>query len=413
MKHRFTHQQKLLLKLALTPQMKQSVQLLAMSTKDLHEYVEQAMDANPFLKKKISQTARIPRTGLSAEQEFDAVTAVRQEENPRLGLISQLRMMGLAGKAQEIAEYLIYEMDDNGYLTVNLEEVAQELDAELEEVEEVLESIQSLDPPGIAARDIGECLKLQLVRAKQQNSLEYRIVDEHLADLARNDLTRLSLALKTDRQKIQQAIKNIKKLNPRPATSLLSKAVPEVVPDLVAEMKKQKVVLTLNRDWLPQLEFYNPYADEEKINQDQAAGKFIKENIQSAKILIDQLKRREETLCRVAAYVLDYQRDHLANDQDEIKSLTLNEVAASLHLLPLKSLLSKSVKKSDGQTTSQAAIMQKIKALINREATKKPLGDAEIKAMLAQEGINLCRRTVTKYRSKLRILPAYLRKKTE
>jgi RNA polymerase sigma-54 factor len=434
MRHKLSHHQRILLKFALTPQMKQSIKLLAMSTRDLQDFIETAVTSNPFLKKESGkrETDRYRKTGTSTRTDvYEA--PIRQEENPRARLVSQVRMLGLKGKVLEIAEYLIYEMDDNGYIPVDPDDVSSSLSVDIDEVKRALEAIQGMDPPGIGAQDVGECLRLQLKRAGKEKSLEYAIVTRFIQELAREDIDKISKALKTDKEKVRSAIAAIKKLNPRPASTFLSKESVAVIPDLLADLKENSVELQLNRGWLPQLALHNPYEHEPDVAEDSEAKKFIKAHMEAAKHLIDDLKRREETIYKVAHYILTFQLECLCDGENEVKSLTINDVGRALNLhpstisraisnkyvqidndvIPLNSLLSKGMKKSNGDDISKTAVKKKIEALVKNENRTAPLSDEAIKKILEKEGIKLGRRTITKYRVSLRILPTHLRKKAK
>ena len=436
MVNKFSHQQKLSQKMALTPQMRHSIQLLGMSTKDLNEYINSAVEVNPFLKKALDGNRDRYKSSLSQANnsnnyyEHNGDTN-QQDEDARLSLLSQLRILDLSSKELEIAESLIYEMDDNGYVAVALEEVAQDLSVSIDEAENVLEIIQGLEPPGIGARDVRECLQLQLERANKKDSLEYTIVSEFINELAKEDIAKLSKALKVDKEKIKTAINNIKKLNPRPASTMFSKKPEHVIPDLVAIVKDNKMRLEINREWLPNLRLYNPYENKLDIIKDAEARKFMKENMDSARHLIDGLKRREETMCKVADFILNFHGNESINGKSEMKSLTIKEISASLNLhpstinrtvankyiqidsnvVPLKSLLSHGIKKENGEVMSKTSVKKRIEELIRNEDKSRPLTDKVIHEKLAQDGIVIKRRTIAKYRNSLRILPSYLRKK--
>lgn len=423
--------------MVLSPQMRQSIKLLSMSTKDLNEYIDAAIEANPFLAKvferKMSERHRVstsPSPAANVTYEYGEQN-VEQKEDMRSSLLSQIRMLNIEGKYLEIAEYLISEMDDNGYINTVPADAASDLSVSVEDVEDCLAVIQSLEPAGIGARGVAECLKLQLKRVGKEDSLEYAIVNNFITELAREDVAKIAKALRADKDSIQAAINNIKKLNPRPMSNMLSEKPEPVNPDLIASFKNKKVRLELNRDWLPRLRFYNPYEDKLDIIKDENARKFLKENMDAAKNLIDNLKRREETMCKVAAYILNYHQNELVNEVDEIKSLTIKEIADVLGLhastinravsnkyiqlddkvLSLKSLLSHGIKKENGEITSKIAVKKKINELVKNEDKKKPLSDKAIQEKLKLEGIMIERRTITKYRTALRILPTYLRKK--
>lgn len=411
--------------MALTPQMKHSIMLLGMSTKDLAEYIDSIAESNPFLQKILSEKPK----KLSTTYEYNDA-ATEDKENKRLPLISQLRILDLTDKELEIAEYLIYEMDDNGYITVDVEEVTSDLMVSLEETERALEAVQGLEPAGIGAHDLTECLQLQLKKANKEDSLEYRIVTECIDEVAKNNAEKIARILAADKEAVQTAIANIKKLNPRPASNILSEKSERVAPDFLVSLAKKKLQLELNKDWMPRLRLYNPYENKLEIIKDAEARQFMKENMDTARHLIDGIRRREETMCRVADYILQFHKDSLQNHPHEMKSLTVKNISEALKLhestvtrtisnkyiqiddnvVPLKSLLSASVKKENGESVSKQAVKNRIEALVKNEAKAKPLTDNDIYESLTKEGILIKRRTIAKYRDSLRILPAYLRK---
>lgn len=429
MAQKLSHYQRLLQRMSLTPQMRQSIQLLGMSVKDLGDYIESILTQNPFLQKLIEK--KPSHEYKRREEPYEYVKSVKQDTNPRSTLLSQLSMSGLSDKQLEIAEYLIYEMDDNGYIDVDPEEAAESLGVTPLDVRECLEAVQKMDPPGIGARDVKECLQIQLRRAHKEGSLEYRIVTDYVNELARNDVQKIAKALKEDEAKVRSAVQNIKRLNPRPASTIFSERAANIIPELIARVDRNKVRLALNRESLPQLKLYNPYENNLDIIKDSEAREFLKENMDAAKGLLDNLKRRKDTICKVASYILTFQRDVILNEKRALKSLTIKEVAEKLDfhpstisravsnkyiqindkVIPISSLLSHGIKKENGELTSKTAIKEKIKALVEGENTSNPLSDEAIEMKLKEADINISRRTVAKYRLTLRILPAYLRKK--
>ena len=436
MEHKLSHQQRLLQKMSLTPQMRQSIQLLGMSQQDLSEYIDSAVSANPFLKKvtemKHSKTYQNPSSFTYTRDAYtDSSQRTQEETNPRLNLVSQMRLRTEDDNLMKIAEYLIFEMDDNGYLTIDEEEAARDLSADVGEVEKSISLIQSMEPAGIGSRDIRECLQIQLERSGKKDSLEYRIVDDYLPEVAKEDVQKISKALKAEALLVREAIKNIKKLNPRPAANILSVKPEQVTPDLIVHIEKSKVRLELNRGALPQLKLYNPYEKDMDIIKDADARKFMQENMDAAKGLMDNLKRREETICRVAEYIVSYQRDALLKDGHDIRTLTIKKIAEALDFHPstisravsnkyiqvndkaisLTGLLSHGIKKENGEIESKTAVKNRIKELVKNEDISRPLIDTEIQKRLELGGIKIARRTIVKYRKALRVLPAYLRKK--
>ncbi len=409
--------------------MRQSLNLLGMSVHDLSEYIDFAVTQNPFLKKIAEKKLSDKYRGESLQYPENPV---KQDEDPRGALLSQVKMSGIEDDALEIAEYLIYEMDDNGYITIDPEDAAADLGVDAEEVSECLTIIRSMEPAGIGARDIKECLHLQLERKDKRHSLEWRIVTSFLSEVAQENIEKIAKELKVDKAKARDAVAAIKKLNPRPASNMLSKDSKKVIPELIAHVDNKKVRLELNRGTVPDLKLYNPYENDFNIVKDPEARKFMRENINAAKTLIDNLKRREDTVCKVANYIINYQRNALTEKSHHIKSLTINEVAKATNfhpstisravshkyiqindkVVPLKSLLSHGMRHKDGGLHSKTSIKKSIEALVNAEDSSRPASDDEICNILKDVvGISISRRTVAKYRTAMRILPTHLRKR--
>ncbi len=436
MKHKLSVYQRMQQKLALTPMMRQSMRVLSMSTKELHEYIDSLLEKNPFLKKSALKTGTgkdYPRQTRPGEADDYRYNNIASEEDPREALIAQIRMLDLADDAQRAAEYLISEIDDNGYIKTETETAAKDLSLPMELVEEVLGIIQRMEPAGIGARDVRECLMLQLERRGMADSLEYSIVDGCMMELARNDVAKIRQLTGHEGVSIKNAIKNIKKLNPKPASSMLSKAAAPVVPDLIATPAEKDIYLELNREWAPQLRLYNPYEEKLEVIKDPEAKEFLKKNMSDAKGLIDSLKRREETMCKVADCILRHQRENLSGDMTGIKALTMREVADELNVhlstisrtvsnkyveingkvVPLKALLSHAIKNGENGHTSKTRVKGRIREIIAKEEKQSPLSDKAIADTLEKESTPIKRRTVAKYRDSLKILPTHLRRKRD
>ncbi|MDB4349539.1 RNA polymerase factor sigma-54 [Omnitrophica bacterium] len=434
MKHKLSIYHRMQQRLTLTPLMRQSMRVLNMSTKELNEYISSLLEQNPFLQKRLDKNTRGKDYAVTRDNDKAvdyANNRLSRDEDPRLLLVSQLKMVGLNDKALEIAEYLIYEMDDNGYIQVDMEEAARDLFVTPDIVEKVVAAIQEMEPVGIGARDAQECLELQLKRMGKEETLEYTIVSDFINELARNDAEKIAETLDIDKKEVAAAIKKIKRLNPKPASTLLAKNAEPVIPDLIAKMRDNDLFMELNREWVPQLRLYNPYEDKLEVIKDPEVKEFLKKNMDDAKGLIDNLKRREETMCRVADYILKHQKESLSGDISQIKSLTISVVAKDLKMhpstisrtvsnkyiqindkvVPLKSLLSHAIKKENGELASKTSVKSRIKEMVSAEDKNKPLSDNTIRMKLEDEGIVIKRRTVAKYRESLRILPTHLRRR--
>ena len=438
MKRNFSHsqQQKFLAKMALTPQMRQSINILGMPIKDLNEHINSLLANNPCLKKLVDDSKNRDRYKASGNitksdipDDYDPGSA--QETKPHQALLSQLRMHGLTEDEMEIAEYLIYEMDGNGYITVDSEEAGADLGVSAEDVEAIVEIVQKMEPAGIGARDLAECLQLQLKRVGKESSVEYEIVSSYLTELAKNDVAAIAGAVKIDEKKVIDAMAYVRNLNPRPGSTMLGVESTRVIPDLVATVDRKKVRLEVNRTYLPKLEVYNPYLNNFDIIADPEARKFLAENTNLAKGLISNLKRREETLCRVAQYIMEHQREAILTDNGKLRTLTIDSVAKALDfhqstisrsvsnkyiqvndkVIPLKNLLTHGVENKNGEIVSKASVKKRLETLVKAEDQKEPLTDMDIQEALEREGFVIKRRTVAKYREELKILPVHLRKR--
>jgi RNA polymerase sigma-54 factor len=223
MNAKMTVTQRMIHKMLLSPQMRMSINILGMSSADLVEYIDSVLEKNPFLQ-KIYDTKKNRNQLTGSYLSPDTQDTIQSDDDPRAVLLSQLKMLHLENELMEIASYLIYEMDESGYIKCDIIGAAHELMAEPETVEEVLDAIQNLDPPGIGARDLKECLQIQLRRQGRENSLAFIIVTENLAELATNDVVAISAMLNEDESDVRKAIEEIKLLNPRPASTLLAKS---------------------------------------------------------------------------------------------------------------------------------------------------------------------------------------------
>jgi RNA polymerase sigma-54 factor len=429
MSAKLSQQHRFLQKLALTPQMKQAIRILNLSTQDLHKFVDEIIQENPFVEKnKIKAKKSDYKAGVAPDDiSFDR----KAEENIRDRILSAVRSGDLNQEQIKIAEYMIYEIDDNGYISYDENEICEKFDCEKETIEKVIEAIQAQDPPGIGARDIRECLLIQLRRKSMEQSTEYSIVDGYLDLVAKNDVTTLAKQIDKDEDAITKALKTIKKLNPRPCADIFAKQTEYVVPDLISTVNQSKISLKLNRDWLPHLSLYNPYENNNEISDDPESQKFIKESFNDAKTLLYDLERRENTIYSIGKYIVGRQKKYLCGKIKDIEILTIKEISEKLKLHPstvsralnnkyieingktisLSSLLSQPITKTNGETTSKLSVKRKISEIIKSEKPESPYTDEKIKDMLLKEGLSINRRTVAKYRTAMRILPTHLRRK--
>lgn len=350
----------------------------------------------------------------------------------------QMDLTPFSERDHAVAEALIDAIDEGGYLSLPLEEIHQglsaELELELDEVEAVLHRVQRFDPPGIAARDPGECLLLQLQQLPADTphlKQAKRLIGQHLNLLASRDFNAMMRRLKVDREELQAIIGLIQTLNPRPGTELSNSQTDYVVPDVFVIKQKNAWRVDLNADNAPKVRINSHYSSLVKRADNSADNQSMKNQLQEARWFLKSLQNRNETLLRVATCIVEHQRSFLEYGEEYMKPLVLRDVAESLEMhestisrvttqkymhtprgiFEFKYFFSSHVNTSDGGEASSIAIRAMIKKLISEENTRKPLSDSKIAKLLENEGIKVARRTVAKYREQMGIASSSERKR--
>jgi RNA polymerase sigma-54 factor len=359
-------------------------------------------------------------------QETMIVNSVTLQEE----LMQQFRLTSDNEKEHIIAEHIIGNIDENGYLACSCEEIAAANSFNIEQVNTVLNIIQGFDPPGIAARDLPECLFLQLKRLGKESSNEAKIVLNYLKELAAKKYAVISKALNIPLSQIKKYAQNIGGLEPKPCRNYSDEAL-KIVPDVILEKNSDKYEIIINSKNLPRLsisQMYKKMLKEKKCEKE--ALEYIKEKLQNAQNLISGLSQRQQTLEKVTKCIIDYQKEFIEKGVLNLKPLTLKEVAEKLQVhpstisrtvankyiqtpygtFPLKNFFSQAVSQEQGDLSNQK-IKATIDELVKTEPPQKPLSDQAIVKALKGKGITISRRTVTKYRNALKIPPAHLRRK--
>ena len=465
--------------LTLTPQLQQSIRLLQLSTLELNQELERFLQENPLLERDegpievlpgpVGLNGATPAEGVAeaavtstddgpALSEGDSFPSEREgpygagsredgddddypqlaAENPTLRqqLISQLSLTNLPARDRTLVILLIESLDDDGYLTQDLAELQamlpEELDVELEELQIALKHLQHLEPTGVGARNLGECLALQLCALPESTSWRaeaLEVVRNHLEALAGRDFARLRKALRCDDATLRGLQKLITGLNPRPGREYASDDTRYVVPDVIVRKVKGVWLASLNPDAMPKLRINRLYAD--ILSRARNSGsQQLASQLQEAKWLIKNVQQRFDTILRVAQSIVDRQRHFFEHGEVAMRPLVLREIAEVLELhestvsrvttqkfmhtprgiFELKYFFGSHVTTESGGAASSTAIRALIKQLVSAENSRKPLSDSQISEILGQQGIVVARRTVAKYRESLQILPVNLRK---
>lgn len=346
-------------------------------------------------------------------------------------LMWQLRLSNLSEADQRIGATIIYNLSDDGYLETPLAELAQQLETTPEEVERVLKRVQRFDPPGCVARDLRECLLLQLENLGMEGSLAARIVRERLDLLEKHRYNEIAKQFGVSVEMVGQAHKIIALLEPKPGRDYGGAEPTYVVPDVYIHKIGDDYMVTLNRDAVPRLRIAGYY--QRVMNDTNSAPEtreYLQERLRSAKWLVKSIYQRQQTIFKVANSIVKFQRAFFDHGISQLKPLVLKDVAEDIGMhestisratankyahtpqgiFELKFFFTSGVKASTGEDVSAETVKEKIRALVSAEQPGNPLSDQAIAEMLRDNQINIARRTVAKYRQALGILPSANRK---
>ena len=351
----------------------------------------------------------------------------------------QMELTPFSETDRVIAEALIDAIDDNGYLSLTLEDIHQglvsdEFELDLDEIEAVLHRIQRFDPPGIAARDPGECLLLQLDQLPADTPWRQpaqQLIKHHLDALAGRDFNNLMRRLKVSQEELQQIILLIQSLQAHPGTQIATKETEYIVPDVFVYRQKDSWRVELNPENAPRIRINNQYSQMVRRADSSPDNTYLKNDLQEARWFLKSLQNRNETVLRVAGCIVEHQREFLEHGEEYMKPLVLRDIAEALEMhestisrvttqkymhtprgiYEFKFFFSSHVGTSEGGEASAVAIRAMIKKLINEENARKPLSDSKIAKVLGDGGINIARRTVAKYREQMSIPSSSERKR--
>jgi RNA polymerase sigma-54 factor len=444
----------------LSPSMQQSIEVLLLPLTELSQTIELELQNNPLLEideekeKALEKTiediilAKSKSTSDNNSESEDSSSSYDDEEEvfekpltkgPGLEdvLFEQLRMEFSDPMELKIGEVIISCLNEDGYLTASLEEIAQLAQIlDLELVETILEKIQMFEPLGIASRDLRECLLNQLRQKNFNGHDEHvrKIIESHLDLLGRKKFTEISRALKVSEDKVRELAHLISTLEPKPARKYrpLDSNI-YVKPDIVVTKDVEDVFhLNINQDSIPPLRISIVY--QKLLKQGNCKPEeleFIKDKIKNALLFIKSIEQRHQTLREIAQYILEQQKGFFENGTGYLQPMILKDIAQAINrnestvsraiqnkfidtphgTYPLKYFFSQAlVDEHNGHTVSNRNIKEELKTLVEQENKERPFSDQEIQKMFELRGMNIARRTISKYRQQLNILPAHLRK---
>lgn len=346
-------------------------------------------------------------------------------------LLEQVRDSELTPELLPLAEMIVGNIDERGWLAASLEELAASTGLPLENFATALKVVQSFHPPGVGARDLGECLRLQLERAGRTDSLEYQIVSGHMEALGRRRFPEIARALGQDVVDIQEAVDRIGHLEPHPGRAFLPDNEQYIIPEVFVAKVGDDWVVTLNNEQVPHLRISNHYKDlMARAETDPATREYIRDKIRAGKFLIKSLHQRQQTIHNIATEIVKRQRDFMELGTAHLKPLTMNQVAevVGVHettvsrgvngkymetphgVFEMKHFFTSGFTSADGQAVANTSIKDMVAEIIKGEDQFAPLSDDAIVKLLVAKGITIARRTVAKYRGELNILPSNLRR---
>ena len=481
--------------MVLAPQLQQSLALLQAPTLELKALVEQELQQNPVLEEVIGEEIEIPEKGMREtadprdandpteppadvnydpatekpsvaddfQAEFDKLVQVDQEWRDHFAqtnlpmrasaedeekrqfmfdslvaatslaevLTDQVRDSALTEMQRPVAELLIGNIDDYGYLKSSVEEMTAATGVQGELILEVLKAIQTFEPAGVGARDLRECLLLQLERAGEKDSLEYRIVRDFMEALGKRRIPEIARGTGIDVDDVQDSLARIARLEPRPGRAYLPDTQQYVTPEVFVVRNGDDFTVTTNNEHIPHLRISNVYKDLMSGGANTAEVKnYIREKIRAGKFLIKSLHQRQQTILNIGKEIVKRQFEFMDKGVAHLKSLTMVQVAevVGVHettvsravsgkymqtpqgIFEMKYFFTAGLQTDDGAGVSNTSVKDMINDIFKAEDTGKPLSDQEVVTMLKAKGIVIARRTVAKYRTELNILPSNLRK---
>jgi len=462
--------QNLSLHQVLAPQLQQSLLILQAPLLELRNLVQQEMETNPVLEELPNEPDSDERSDADTaadekfKEEFDKLAKLDEEwrdymaqstsysgrsqeaedkrqfffdsiatqETLQQHLMGQLNQNVLNASDRKTAELIIGNIDDNGFLQITPEEMALNTGLPQEDFENMLTLIQSFYPPGVGARDLRECLLIQLKREGRQASLEYKIISEHMQDLGKRRFPEIARRMGISVEQVQKCANNIARLDPRPGAIFAQAPQNYVLPDVTVEKVNGTYQVILNGEQIPHLRISNTYKD---IMAQDGKGSdvkdYIRDKIRSGKFLIKSIHQRQQTISNIAHQIVSRQREFFDKGSSHLKPMTMVQIADAVGVhettvsraisgkyiatpqgvFDMKYFFTPGYQTSSGESMSNTSVKGAILDLVKNEGGDAPLSDKEIVEILSKRGIPIARRTVAKYRTELNILPSNMRRK--
>lgn len=455
--------------LRITPQLQQAIKMLQLSRLELENSVRKELEENPMLEETAevkeediqlakdaeaelggeiqqdpkkqdefewdsymeSQNKPPPQTGMGHDEiaSYENIISVQQSLHDYLAW--QARMWGFTDEERKLVEILIEFVDDDGYLLTPLSEIAEHEKVPEPELQQVLPFLQEFDPAGVGARDLKECLILQLRALEEDTQDMVSLVQNHLKDLERRSFETIAKAMGSSTKIVSEMAQAIYALNPKPGRAFSVPETQYVMPDAYVYKVGDEYMVSLNEDGLPRLKISNFYRNMLKSGSKDQTQDYIQDKLRSAVWLIKSIHQRQRTIYKVTESIVKHQKEFLEKGPSHMKPLVLRDIAQDIGMhestvsrvttskyvhtpqgiFELKYFFNSGISTSDGVDVASESVKLKIRDLISKEDARRPLSDQDLVEMLKKDSIQIARRTVAKYREALKILPSSRRRK--
>ena len=458
--------QNLSMQQVLAPQLQQSLVILQAPMLELRNIVQQELQTNPVLEEEAAEPAPDDRTQQQNEEfqeEFNQLAKLDEEwreymsqssgyngrsdedeerrqfffdsianqETLQQHLIGQINGAELDKSDRRLAELIIGNIDDNGFLQTSPEEMSANTGVAVADLQRIRTVIQNFHPPGVGALDLRECLLIQLRRLGKENTLEFQIISKHLEELGKRRFPEIARRLGVTVDQVQQAAYSIATLDPKPGAIFAPDPNNYVLPDVSVEKIGDDYMVMLNGEQIPHLRISNAYKD--LMSQTDSGGEvkdYIRDKIRSGKFLIKSIHQRQQTISNIANQIVSRQQEFLDNGTAYLRPMTMVQIAEAVGVhettvsraisgkyistpqgvFEMRYFFTPGYQTATGESMSNTSVKEAILDLIKTESATNPLSDKDIVSILSERGIPIARRTVAKYRNELNILPSNMRK---
>lgn len=430
-------------KLTMTQELKQAITLLQYSSIELYEFLENKALENPLMQietknvevmdPRYDRVKKTRNTSQSDKQSWLEQIA-KKDETSIIDFAKQQINFNLYDKQMRgVLNFLLNSLDENGYIQMSVEEAATILTVPLDEAQKALEVIQNLEPAGIGARNLQECILLQIDTGNDFNDLAEKIISDYFSLFAEKKWKQIAKELKIELKQIQEVHDYVQTLSPRPGADFQNDHTTYIVPDVMIKWEGNELTVSIFDDSLPKIQFNEPYLRQFQSMNDEKVKRFLQEKQQDFHWIMKSIEQRKETIMRVTTKIVEKQFDYFKFGPDRLKPMTMKEISEELDIhestvsrtvrekyaqtpfgtVELKSFFSSTIKTTSAGEASSTGVKNEIQQLIDGENKAKPLSDQELVGLLKQSGIIVSRRTIAKYRDQLGIPSSSKRKRFE